>query len=71
MENKKYKLSKSPISDYKNGTNHQHKVEKLTFADMFALEDDYFPHDVIQALDTVYYHLLDNKALRKKWSNLK
>tara|TARA_E500000305_G_scaffold98387_1_gene89919 strand:- start:541 stop:753 length:213 start_codon:yes stop_codon:yes gene_type:complete len=64
MKKKMYKLSKIPISDWKHGSEHSHKVDQLTIGRLLSDEyEDLIPADI---LDDLYYHLLDNKAIRKK-----
>ena len=37
MKTKMYKCSKVPISDWKHGSEHSHKVDKLTIGDLLVL----------------------------------
>ncbi len=64
MKTKMYKCSKIPISDWKHGSEHSHKVDQLTIGDLLGSEwEDLIPADT---LDNLYYHLLDSKAIRRK-----
>ena len=61
---KKYKISKKPVSEYKHGLEHSHKVDQLTIGELLSTEyEDLIPP---ATLDNLYYHLLDSKAIRKK-----
>ena len=67
MKSKMYKLSNIPISDWKHGSEHSHKVDQLTIGELLSTEyEDLIPSDT---LDNLYYHLLDSKAIRKKLRN--
>ena len=67
MKSKMYKLSEIPISDWKHGSEHSHKVDQLTVGDLLGTEwEDLIPADT---LDNLYYHLLDSKAIRRKLKN--
>ena len=60
----KYKISKKPVSEYKHGLEHSHKVDQLTIGELLSTEyEDLIPP---ATLDNLYYHLLDSKAIRKK-----
>jgi len=64
MKNKRYKYSKIPISDWKHGSEHSHKVNQLTIGKLLGDEyEDLIPTNM---LDNLYYYLLDSKAIRKK-----
>ena len=63
----KYKISKKPVSEYKHGLEHSHKVDQLTICKLLSEEyEDLIPSDI---LDNLYYHLLDSKAIRRKLKN--
>ena len=67
MKSKMYKLSEIPISDWKHGSAHSHKVDQLTIGKLLSEEyEDLIPSDI---LDNLYYHLLDSKAIRRKLKN--
>ena len=69
MKSKMYKLSEIPISDWKHGSEHSHKVDQLTIGKLLSNEyEDLIPADT---LDNLYYHLLDSKAIRRKLKNEK
>jgi len=64
----KYELSDTPISEWTHGANHSDAINSLTVATLLSMDnDDDFPPSVSRALDTVYYYLLENKNLRKKF----
>ena len=68
----KYKLSDTPIFEWIYGEEHSAKVDALTMATLLGLDnEDYFPFEVTQALDTVHYYLLDSSAFRDKFRNKK
>ena len=67
MKTKMCKLSNTPISDWKYGSEHSHKVNQLTIGKLLSDEyEDLIPADT---LDNLYYHLLDSKAIRRKLKN--
>jgi hypothetical protein len=67
MKTKMYKCSNTPISDWKHGSRHSHKVDNLTIGKLISPEyEDLIPPDII---DNLYYHLLDSKAIRRKLKN--
>ena len=69
MKSKMYKLSEIPISDWKHGSEHSHKVDQLTIGKLLSPEyEDLIPADT---LDNLYYHLLDRKAIRSNLKNEK
>ena len=68
----KYKLSDTPVTEWIHGENHSDKVSDLTVATLLGMDnDDCFPPLVTQALDTVYYYLLDSSLLRDKFREVK
>ena len=67
MKTKMYKCSNIPISDWKHGSEHSHKVNNLKIGDLLGTEyEDLIPPDI---LDNLYYHLLDSEAIRRKLKN--
>ena len=67
MKTKMYKMSNTPISNWKHGSMHSHKVDNLTIGKLISPEyEDLIPPDI---LDNLYYHLLDSKAIRRKLKN--
>lgn len=58
------KLAKNSICEWKHGEQYEKFVSRLTLSDIVSLE---VTPEVSNAYDTIYYHLLDNQALRDKF----
>ena len=51
MKSKMYKLSEIPISDWKHGSEHSHKVDQLTIGKLLSPEyEDLIPADTLDNL---------------------
>ena len=56
-----YKYSKIPISDWKHGSEHSHKVDKLTIGELLSTEyEDLIPPET---LDNLYYYFFFNSSI--------
>ena len=55
------------IWEWKYGKEYEHKVFRMSLAEMRSLEEEYFTPEMSNAWDKLYYSLLDHKKLREKF----
>ncbi len=67
MSKKEQVFAETEISEWEYGEEYEHKVFRMSLAEIRSLEEEYFTPEMINAWDELYYSLLDHKKLREKF----
>ena len=60
-------FTETEICEWEYGEEYEHKVFRMSLAEMRSLEEEYFTPEMTDAWDKLYYSLLDHKKLREKF----
>ena len=67
MSKEEQVFAETEISEWEYGEEYEHKVFRMSLAEMRSIEEEYFTPEMISACDKLYYFLLDHKKLREKF----
>ena len=67
MSREEQVFAETEISEWEYGQEYEHKVFRMSLAEMRSLEEEYFTPEMTDAWDKLYYSLLDHKKLREKF----
>mgnify|MGYP001182981265 CR=1 FL=1 len=60
-------FAETEICEWEFGQEYEHKVFRMSLAEIRSLEEKYFTPEMTKAWDELYYSLLDHKKLREKF----
>ena len=67
MSKEEQVFAETEILEWEFGEEYEHKVFRMSLAEMRYLEEEYFTPEMSNAWDKLYYSLLDHKKLREKF----
>tara|TARA_R100000781_G_scaffold113352_1_gene81654 strand:- start:322 stop:591 length:270 start_codon:yes stop_codon:yes gene_type:complete len=67
MSKEEQVFAETEICEWEFGEEYEHKVFRMSLAEMRSLEEEYFTPEMTAAWDKLYYSLLDHKKLRQKF----
>ena len=67
MSKEEQVFTETEICEWEYGQEYEHKVFRMSLAEMRSLEEEYFTPEMTDAWDKLYYSLLDHKKLREKF----